>query len=165
MMKKKGFVLAIVSVALAALTGAAVAFAWTSLWKTETNTIKIGQALEISIDGDAFDVDEIRPGETVSATFDIDLTDANFDTYTYALVMKGVTFTGEVYTYGESVAVWTYEFDSEGAAALTAAGGSFALTESGDVTLKLTLDEGVPVSFAGGVLTFILEIEATKIPV
>jgi hypothetical protein len=164
MMKKKGFILAIVSVALVALTGAAVAFAWLGNLKTGTNTVKIGQPLQISIDDGVFDRDNLMPGETASATFDIDLTGADFEENTYAIKIVGAAFT-KPWTYGDSVAVWQYQFASAGYADLTAAGGSVALTaETESVTLTLKLDGSVPTSVAGGELTFILEIEATEIP-
>jgi hypothetical protein len=147
---------------LVALTGAAVAFAWLGNLKTGTNTVKIGQPLQISIDDGIFDRDNLTPGEFTSATFDIDLTGANFTENTYALKIVGA-FTQD-WTYGEDTAVWQYKFDEANYADLTEDGGSVALLEGTEsVTLTLKLDGGVPTSFAGGVLTFILEIVPTKI--
>jgi hypothetical protein len=167
MMKKKGFVLAIVSVALVALTGAAVALAWTSLWKTGTNTVKIGQPVQVSISGSFTGNDVLQPGETATATFAIDLTDAKFATHEYKLAIVGIEFDDKDLTYGENVPVWTYKFGDGGGFAALAENVFVALVEDGlvdkktSVKLTLTLDENVPVGYAGAELTFILEIKET----
>jgi hypothetical protein len=168
MMKKKGLFLTIVSVALVALTGAAVALAaWVSVLKTETNTIKIGEAVEISISGFFDGSDELIPGGFAEKTFTLDLTDADFVENTYALEIVDIDFDGKNLTYQESdseLPVWTYQFNSESPAGLAEEGCSVALaSDTTSVTLKLTLNAGVPTSYENAQLTFKLEIKATPI--
>jgi hypothetical protein len=168
-MKKKGLFLTIVSAALLAAAGTAVAFAvWGGVWKTETNTVKIGQPVQVSIDGDVFDVDDILPNGETSATFAIDLTDADFTKNTYKLAIVDVDFDEDL-TYGDGVPVWTYKFgDGGGGFAALEEDVSFALIEGEllekktSVKLTLKLDAGIPVEYAGGELTFVLKIVETE---
>jgi hypothetical protein len=176
-MKKKSLMISIVALSAAVVVGMGIALAWVIISaKTDKNDITIGSPTYITIGGAEF-ADTIMPNGTVEKAFTYNFNGLTFAGGDYVLEMNGMTFVDDqeaplALTFKVDPAdndetaksVWSWSID--GGTSYTALASAAAvkvddLTSSDTgITLTIKLHESLTAAFAGGKLSFYLEIKA-----